>query len=61
MADKRFAECYNTHFLSDWDEVARFPKPIIAAVNGYAVGLSLKHFFQNVQTRSYSSLEEVVK
>lgn len=39
MADKRFAECYNEHFLADWDEVARFPKPIIAAVNGYAVCL----------------------
>lgn len=38
MADKRFAECYNEHFLDDWDEVARFPKPIIAAVNGYALG-----------------------
>ncbi|XP_074597465.1 enoyl-CoA hydratase, short chain 1 [Brevipalpus obovatus] len=38
MKDKRFAECCNERFLADWDQVARFPKPIIAAVNGYALG-----------------------
>lgn len=48
MKDKGFAECCNEHFLADWDQVAKFPKPIIAAVNGYAV--SLQQFPKNERT-----------
>lgn len=38
MSTKTFAECYSTNFLSDWCDVASFRKPIIAAVNGFALG-----------------------
>merc|ERR1711874_758263 len=29
---------YSTNFLSHWDRVAQCKKPVIAAVNGYALG-----------------------
>ncbi|KAK7103871.1 enoyl-CoA hydratase, mitochondrial-like [Littorina saxatilis] len=35
---KTFAETYNANFLTDWDVVSKCRKPIIAAVNGYALG-----------------------
>ncbi|XP_076441812.1 enoyl-CoA hydratase, mitochondrial-like [Babylonia areolata] len=35
---KSFAETYNSNFLYDWDAVAKCRKPIIAAVNGFALG-----------------------
>lgn len=38
MMDKTFADCFVRKFLTGWDRVARTPKPIIAAVNGYALG-----------------------
>ncbi|NWH80994.1 ECHM protein, partial [Piaya cayana] len=38
MQDKTFQECYGGAFLSSWDRVATVRKPIIAAVNGYALG-----------------------
>lgn len=38
MKDTNFASNFRTNFLADWDKVARCSKPIIAAVNGYALG-----------------------
>jgi len=38
MADKDFASCYKGNFLAHWNEIASLGKPIIAAVNGYALG-----------------------
>jgi len=38
MKDRRFVEVYSGNFLSHWDRVARFTKPIVAAVNGFALG-----------------------
>jgi enoyl-CoA hydratase/carnithine racemase len=38
MANKDFASCYKENFLSHWNEVANLGKPIIAAVNGFALG-----------------------
>jgi len=38
MADKQFPEVYTTDFLADWTKVASTRKPVIAAVNGYALG-----------------------
>ncbi|CAG2101338.1 unnamed protein product [Medioppia subpectinata] len=38
MVDNTFAQCFNGNFLSHWDRVARSVKPVIAAVNGYALG-----------------------
>nr|XP_045606309.1 enoyl-CoA hydratase, mitochondrial-like [Procambarus clarkii] len=38
MQNRRFVECYGTNFLGNWDAVSKAKKPIIAAVNGYALG-----------------------
>ena len=37
MADRRFADTFGGRFLEEWTEVSRLSKPIVAAVNGYAV------------------------
>ncbi|NXS30939.1 ECHM protein, partial [Pomatostomus ruficeps] len=38
MQNKTFQDCYNSNFLDGWDKVSLVRKPIIAAVNGYALG-----------------------
>ncbi|NXT27842.1 ECHM protein, partial [Syrrhaptes paradoxus] len=38
MQNKNFQECYGGAFLAGWDKVSTVRKPIIAAVNGYALG-----------------------
>ncbi|KFR11479.1 hypothetical protein N306_12307, partial [Opisthocomus hoazin] len=38
MQNKTFQECYSGAFLAGWDKVSTVRKPIIAAVNGYALG-----------------------
>ncbi|XP_039927366.1 enoyl-CoA hydratase, mitochondrial [Hirundo rustica] len=38
MQNKTFQENYNSGFLAGWDKVSVVRKPIIAAVNGYALG-----------------------
>ncbi|GIX67625.1 enoyl-CoA hydratase, mitochondrial [Caerostris extrusa] len=38
MQSKSFAECFSSNFLTSWDRIARTTKPVIAAVNGYALG-----------------------
>lgn len=38
MQDNTYADCITGNFLNDWTRVARLQKPIIAAVNGYALG-----------------------
>lgn len=38
MQNNTYAKCIMTNFLSDWTKVANTQKPIIAAVNGYALG-----------------------
>lgn len=49
MKDNTYADCVNRNFLSDWNAVAELRKPIIAAVNGYAVGVTVKRmtFFES--------------
>ncbi|MBL0691300.1 MAG: enoyl-CoA hydratase/isomerase family protein [SAR324 cluster bacterium] len=42
MAKKTFSENYRTEFLKNWAPVAKFSKPIIAAVSGYALGGGLE-------------------
>jgi enoyl-CoA hydratase len=38
MANRTFSDNYKENFLADWNLIFKtFPKPIIAAVNGYAV------------------------
>ena len=38
MQHKEFSEVAGSSFLSHWNCVANFQKPIIAAVNGFALG-----------------------
>ena len=38
MQNKTFVECIRENFLEHWGNVASNKKPIIAAVNGFAVG-----------------------
>ncbi|CAO3623400.1 unnamed protein product [Mucor hiemalis] len=38
MKDNAFVETYKTNFLGHWAEMTEIKKPIIAAVNGYALG-----------------------
>ncbi|XP_058129081.1 probable enoyl-CoA hydratase, mitochondrial [Anopheles ziemanni] len=38
MQPNTYAKCINTDFLANWTRVAKAQKPIIAAVNGYALG-----------------------
>ncbi|XP_076054780.1 enoyl-CoA hydratase, short chain 1 [Oratosquilla oratoria] len=38
MANKDYSTTISTNFLANWNKVANIRKPIIAAVNGYALG-----------------------
>ena len=38
MKDRTFQDCYVRSFLSEWDSISRCRKPVIAAVNGFALG-----------------------
>ncbi|XP_044126339.1 enoyl-CoA hydratase, mitochondrial-like [Bufo gargarizans] len=38
MQNRTFQECYGGSFLSQWNRVSTMKKPVIAAVNGYALG-----------------------
>lgn len=40
MQNRTFQECYGGSFLSHWNSVSTVRKPVIAAVNGYAVSLN---------------------
>jgi enoyl-CoA hydratase/carnithine racemase len=38
MADKTFVEAYSTNMFANWGDITKVKKPVIAAVNGYALG-----------------------
>lgn len=38
MANMSFSDCYKGRFLESWSKVAQSQKPVIAAVNGFALG-----------------------
>ncbi|XP_069835356.1 enoyl-CoA hydratase, mitochondrial [Dendropsophus ebraccatus] len=38
MQNRTFQECYGGSFLSHWNRVSTVKKPVIAAVNGFALG-----------------------
>jgi 1,4-dihydroxy-2-naphthoyl-CoA synthase len=38
MQNNTYSKCITQNFLSDWNRVAKTQKPVIAAVNGYALG-----------------------
>lgn len=42
MQNRTFQECYGGNFLAHWNKVSTVKKPVIAAVNGFAVGKCLK-------------------
>ena len=38
MKDKSYPQTYTQNMLGNWDHISNIKKPIIAAVNGYALG-----------------------
>ncbi len=38
MAELNFVDCYKNNFLGDWTGISQIRKPVIAAVNGFALG-----------------------
>lgn len=38
MQDRDFNDCYSGNFLGDWTRIMKVRKPVIAAVNGHALG-----------------------
>jgi len=38
MKDKTFVEAFSTNMFEEWGQIAKVAKPIVAAVNGYALG-----------------------
>uniref|UniRef100_A0A3B1KE66 Enoyl-CoA hydratase, mitochondrial n=1 Tax=Astyanax mexicanus TaxID=7994 RepID=A0A3B1KE66_ASTMX len=38
MQNRTFQECYGGSFLSHWNKISTVKKPVIAAVNGFALG-----------------------
>lgn len=40
MQNQTLQDCYSSKFLSHWDQITQVKKPVIAAVNGYAVSVS---------------------
>lgn len=38
MQSKTFKDCYNSNFPASWDKISTMKKPVIAAVNGFALG-----------------------
>lgn len=38
MQDKEFSEVIGGNFLDNWNCLTKFEKPIVAAVNGFALG-----------------------
>ncbi len=39
---KTYDDVYKNDFIKGWEKIATFPKPIIAAVSGYALGEAVK-------------------
>lgn len=42
MQNRNFQECYAGNFLAHWNKVSLVRKPVIAAVNGFAVSVCFK-------------------
>lgn len=45
MKDNTFVDTYKNNFLGHWAEMIEIKKPIIAAVNGYAVSYYFSRVF----------------
>ena len=49
MEPLQFNDVYMGGFLSHWTRVSTFTKPVIAAVNGYAVSnMTVVHFLEKL-------------
>jgi hypothetical protein len=62
MKDNVAIECYKTNFLGHWTDITKVKKPILAAVNGFAVRVVYVHKRGKLTpklTLFNSSLEEV--
>jgi enoyl-CoA hydratase/carnithine racemase len=44
MQNNKFAQVVGSGFLDQWSAVSQIKKPIIAAVNGFAVNLFIESF-----------------
>jgi len=44
MQDKTYQEVVKENFIASWQDLTKISKPIIAAVNGYAVSPLNKNF-----------------
>ncbi|GAB9465760.1 hypothetical protein Gpo141_00003157 [Globisporangium polare] len=38
MAEKQFVDAYKSNMFANWGDITKISKPVIAAVNGYALG-----------------------
>jgi hypothetical protein len=56
MKDRQFVDVYTGNFLAHWDRVARFTKPIVAAVNGFAVRVESKGLHHRPRLPHFSLL-----
>ena len=54
MQNNTLPRVINTGFLDQWSAISRIKKPIIAAVNGFAV--SLREPMQSIFTYCYSTV-----
>lgn len=52
MVNTTYAECIRDDFLNGWTRVAQTSKPVIAAVNGYAVSVN-SSFVSPVKTNNH--------
>lgn len=45
MQNRTFQECYGGNFLAHWNRVSTVRKPVIAAVNGFAVSVVINFIY----------------
>lgn len=53
MVDREFQDVFSGNFLSHWDKITTCSKPVIAAVNGYAVSLVHNIVDTNLMIRNF--------
>jgi hypothetical protein len=57
MKDKSFAESYKADFLGSWQKITEFTKPVVGAVNGYAVSPRPRRVFTIPDTSRSSAAD----
>lgn len=54
MLNTTYSDCVRENFLTEWNRVSQTAKPVIAAVNGYAVSplrLLKKHYIETMKQK----------